>query len=104
MATTAQKPLFFQKCGDLKFCEVYKKSSNAKTAKIPKTTPRYMKFCPIKIRIIHEVRVCTYNANSMVILSPYIRGRVVIQVVLFSRLYGMRSQPTKYFLFFYFTT
>ena len=57
---------------------------------VPKTTPRYIKFCQIKIRTINEVLqyLCSYNANSMAIFSPYIRGCVVIKVILFSGLYG----------------
>ena len=57
---------------------------------VPKTTLRYMKFCQIKIRTINEVLqyLCSYNANSMAIFLPYIRGRVVIKVVLFSGLYS----------------
>ena len=56
-----------------------------------KTTPRCMRFCKIKNRLIHVVLeyLWRYNATSMAIFSPYIRGRVVIQVVLFSRLYGI---------------
>ena len=50
-----------------------------------------MRFYKIKNRLIHEVleNLWRYNAMSMAIFSPYIRGRVVIQVVLFSRLYGI---------------
>ena len=50
-----------------------------------------MRFFKIKNRLIHEVLECLlrYNATSMAIFSPYIQGSVVIQVVLFSRLYDM---------------
>ena len=46
--------------------------------------------------------VCTYNANSMAIFSPYIWGRVVIGVVLFSGLYGIwytKCVPSANFIF-----
>ena len=49
-----------------------------------------MKFAQMKIRVIHEVSkyLCSYNANFFAIFSPYNRGRVIIEVVLFWGLYG----------------
>ena len=50
-----------------------------------------MRFCKIKNRLIHEILqyLWRYNATSMAIFSPYIRVRVIMQIVLFSRLYGI---------------
>ena len=63
-----------------------------------KTTPRYMIFSPKNIRIIHEVLkyLCSDNADFMAIFSHYIPGRVIIQVALYSRLYGRTDYISVY--------
>ena len=58
---------------------------------------RYIYITRTETRIIHEVLkiLCSDNANFMAILSHYIGGRVVIKVVLFSRLYGTYIESFK---------
>ena len=73
---------------------VSSKNHNTKYRIIWKTTPHYMRFWKIKNRLIHKVleNLWRYNATSMAIFSPYIRDRVVTQVVLFSRFYTVYNK------------